>query len=351
VASDDIKINVTANTAPFVKSLEKAEQAARDAGEAVDKIDDETVTLHVDTSEIDKLDTSLDEVGTSADRSKNVMANFAGNSAQDIGELAGVTGSTGVALGQIAEYATEGGISLKGLASTAGPMLAVGFAVEQISSEMARVKANDAWDTKRIDDYATAIKNGATELEALEAKIREMEAVEVRLPLVDVVEDITDKVVDLGLNATTFSQIAAGGEDAIRAWGDGLTGAGANAQDVTLVMLAMGQEYDRLQQATESAKVSQKFLSTEMGNTGNIDANSDAVRVLTANYQALQRAMAAAANTPAPAPTVAGPVGTRTPTSSRATGTTTVNNFFPSAPTPGQVRRAEQEYQRVNGPG
>jgi hypothetical protein len=61
----------------------------------------------------------LRRVGAEGDKSRSVLANVVGNSAQDIGALGGVAGTAGVGLGQLAEYAAEGDIALSGAAGAA----------------------------------------------------------------------------------------------------------------------------------------------------------------------------------------------------------------------------------------
>jgi tetratricopeptide (TPR) repeat protein len=68
-----------------------------------------------------RVEGGLKQVSHEGDQSKSVLANMAGNTAQDLGELGGVVGSLGVGIGQLAEYATEGNISLNALSSIAGP--------------------------------------------------------------------------------------------------------------------------------------------------------------------------------------------------------------------------------------
>ncbi len=75
----------------------------------------------------------IDKVRDSGDQSGSVLANMVGNSVQEVGELGGVAGPAGMALGQLAEYATEGNISLAGLATVAGPMACVSAAVLGVS--------------------------------------------------------------------------------------------------------------------------------------------------------------------------------------------------------------------------
>jgi hypothetical protein len=86
------------------------------------------------------VDGGLREVRDSADQSRSVLANMVGNSVQDMGALGGVAGTAGMALGQFAEYATEGNISLAGLAKVAGPMVGVGVAVAGVSWAIGKLR-------------------------------------------------------------------------------------------------------------------------------------------------------------------------------------------------------------------
>jgi hypothetical protein len=67
----------------------------------------------------------IDKVASSGDQSRSVLANMVGNSTQDMAGLGGVAGTLGMAMGQIGEYATEGGISLKNFTKLLGPMAAI----------------------------------------------------------------------------------------------------------------------------------------------------------------------------------------------------------------------------------
>lgn len=86
-------------------------------------------------------DDGLRRVSESGDASRSVLANLAGNATQDLGELGGVAGTAGVAIGQLAEYAVDGNISLSGLAKVAGPMAAVGLAVAGVSWAIGQMRA------------------------------------------------------------------------------------------------------------------------------------------------------------------------------------------------------------------
>ena len=79
------------------------------------------------------VNTKMGELQRSAGGSRSVLANMVGNTTQDLGALAGVAGSAGVAIGQMGEYmadaAGEGegfGSVLKNFGTVAVPLAAIG---------------------------------------------------------------------------------------------------------------------------------------------------------------------------------------------------------------------------------
>ena len=102
------------------------------------------VVVDLDTS---RASAGADRLTDSANKSKNAMANMVGNAAQDLGAFAGIAGSAGVALGQLAEGAADArnsgegmGSVLKGLGSSILPIAAIGIGVGLISSAMQKSK-------------------------------------------------------------------------------------------------------------------------------------------------------------------------------------------------------------------
>jgi hypothetical protein len=101
------------------------------------------------------------KVGSEADQSKSVLANMVGNSASEIGELGGIAGTAGQAIGQLGEYATEGNISLAGLAKVAGPMAALSVATLAVAQGAKQAAAANKRLTESIDDLSTASDEAA----------------------------------------------------------------------------------------------------------------------------------------------------------------------------------------------
>jgi hypothetical protein len=132
------------------------------------------VDLSRTTSEIRGVDTALEGVHDHGDQSRSVLANLAGNAAQDLGELGGVVGSLGVGLGQLAEYAVDGNIKLGDLAGVAGPMLGLTAALALVQGAQAEIAAQDAFDTAQVDAYASAIDDVGPGLEAVQQRLQDI---------------------------------------------------------------------------------------------------------------------------------------------------------------------------------
>lgn len=112
-------------------SFDQIEQHARDAADVIERVDG--IKLDAVNSGLTNVDSSMRRLSASGDQSRSVLANLVGNTAQDLGELGGVAGSAGVAIGQLAEYAADGNISLQNFAKIVGPLLAVGAATAGIA--------------------------------------------------------------------------------------------------------------------------------------------------------------------------------------------------------------------------
>ena len=386
--SEQIEVGVNVVTGDSVPNLEAVRDASEEAGEAVGELDQMFADVEVSAAEADAataaLDdvtaaaqtadaqtvvvevsetgataaaSSLDDVKTSADGTRSVMGNLTGNAVQDLTALTGVSGTAGIGLSQLAEKAFDGGVALKSLVAGGVGIAGIGVAIEYVTALLGTIKEADAWDTEKVDSYKDAIMEGVGALEALQTALEEAGGVQVRtvgeaglaaLPWGDksVIEDITADVTDLGLNVQTFSTIAASSTDTIRAWGDEQVAAGQDADKVRLVVMALMQEHQHLEEAQDAAKVSQKFLKTEMNDTSKLSANERAVQNVIAAYQALAAIQAQVANAAAVAAPRAAPSGG----GSTAPRVQNVNNFYPAAPSPLELEMSAREYRRINGP-
>jgi hypothetical protein len=117
----------------------------------------EGVRLDALDSGLTRVGGSLEHVRSESDQSRSVLANLAGNAAQDLGQLGGVVGSLGVGIGQLAEYAVDGNIRLSNLARVAGPMAALSVATLAVTNAMQNLAATKAFDAQQVKDFTKAM--------------------------------------------------------------------------------------------------------------------------------------------------------------------------------------------------
>lgn len=89
----------------------------------------------------------MDKIVDGADQANSAVANMVGNASQDVSELVGITGSAGVAVGQLGEYFTDSAIKAKSLGQgsgeiaknfvkAAGPIAAIAAAVAIVTESV-----------------------------------------------------------------------------------------------------------------------------------------------------------------------------------------------------------------------
>lgn len=128
-------------------------------------------------TEADDIQTGFRNVGTEADQTRSVVANFAGNAAQELPGVTGAMGPLNMAIGQFAEYASEGNIKMSnfikagaGLAGLSVAMWAISKGAEQAAkrtreieeamSDLGRVSDQEALRRFYEDILTNAILNG-----------------------------------------------------------------------------------------------------------------------------------------------------------------------------------------------
>jgi hypothetical protein len=140
-------------------SFDDIEANADELAAAVKRLDDVQRPVRALGDEASTTAGQIDKVRDSGDQSGSVLANMVGNSVQEVGELGGVAGTAGMALGQLAEYATEGNISLAGLAKVAGPMAGVTAAVLGVSWAVGKLK-EESEKAKRAGEGMLEVPTG-----------------------------------------------------------------------------------------------------------------------------------------------------------------------------------------------
>ena len=207
----------------------------------------------------DDISDGFRRVSAEADNSRSVVANFAGNATQELPGVAGALGPLNMALGQFAEYATEGNIKLKNFIAAGGGLALISVAMGLYAKNAERAAKAKAFDTKTVEDYAAALGEAATATGAITSALREAGKVEFTLPFGDIV-DVTGQMAELGLTVEQFASIVARGPEGINAYKDALDDAGASGEASGIVLLALADHYDKVSKAQEIAAQTAKVF-------------------------------------------------------------------------------------------
>lgn len=156
----------------FVQDLRRAglefEEIDADVDElaaSIRRLDD--VRLGAVSGGMDNVTSAAKRTGDEVDRSRSVLANFAGNAVQDLPGVSGAFGALNVAAGQFAEYAAEGGIALQGFASALAPIAIGTVAVKTIADHFNRINETKAFNADQVDEWVDSLRDGGTVVEQI----------------------------------------------------------------------------------------------------------------------------------------------------------------------------------------
>lgn len=203
-----------------------------------------------------QLGNEVHRTGTETDRSRGVLANFVGNAAQDIPGVAGSFGALNVAVGQFAEYATEGGISLKGLAASMGPIAAGTVAVSLISKYFDNIAKSKAFSKEQAEGFAKGMKDGLTAVESIQKRLEEIGKIQIWQDnglLGGGAKDVSASLAKVGLKIDEVAQIAGGGQYAIDGYTQKLRTLYLNGQISRGTFLDVGVAIDTIGKAVRDA--------------------------------------------------------------------------------------------------
>ena len=145
---------------------------------------------------------------------------------------------------------------------------AIGVTTAAIAGHFKGIAETEAFNKAQAEGFSDALAEGATAAEAISQHLTEAGKIEFRL--FDETQDLGENLAALGLDVDQFSQLAARDAEGIRAWGDAMIAAGADAHDVNLVMLAATKTAENLggaqKLAAENAKISARKPRRPPGN-------------------------------------------------------------------------------------
>jgi hypothetical protein len=229
-----------------------------------------------------------------------------GNSAQDLGQVAGVAGSAGVAVGQMAEYfadATLGAESfrsaLTSMVAVAGPIAALAAVVEIISSAVQAFSDRNKTAADNTEMLTEAMREGGDAAEnyadALASSGKVLADVGDNKGYRDIqkglfgmltqfgavpfvvgqagellglfgkkTEDVTKNLLDAGFTADTWAQAVAGGADAVAKTAAAMDANNISADEQDKILTALKGSQNDYTRATERAAIMNGFFGTEV---------------------------------------------------------------------------------------
>lgn len=226
-------------------TFEEIEADADGLAMAVKRLDD--VQLGKMKGELGQVDDKMRQVGDTTDRSRGVMANFVGNASQDLPGVSGSMGALNVAVGQFAEYATEGDIKMKQFLKTAAGMAVAAGGAAALAYVLQGMAKEKAFESERVKSWADEVRDGKSAIEILNDEMRETERIE--RGTFGGAQDITRAVARVGWTMESFTAMALQGEDAWLAWAETALRSGESALDVTVIMDGLSDAFDGIADA------------------------------------------------------------------------------------------------------
>lgn len=291
--ADADKLEQSEPTVEVAAETTNARAALADIETVLDKIDAEKVTPEVDTAPAAD---GVKRLGSESDQTRSVMANMVGNTTQDLGALGGVAGSAGMAIGQLGEYATEGNVSMAGLASTAVPMAGLALVsaaaskAMQIFADRAKQSADDtkAWQ-KAMTDGGSAAANMATHLADVGKVMADVSDHTVNAAKVagaakdeffhlggvakdmfdlftggfDSVKDLTESLGDAGVTVDQWTRAVAGGEAGAATFAAALAATNLSAGEQKELMAGLTNSQGDYEKASKNAAAAAKVFGDD----------------------------------------------------------------------------------------
>ena len=267
----------------FVADVKKlgltADDVKADANELADALKHSADTADTlkgpATTSVDQFATSMHKAGEEADNTRSVVANFAGNAAQELPGLANAMGPLNMAIGQFAEYASEGNIKLKNFAAAGAGLGVAALAMKGIQDRMAKIAEIDAFSADRVHSYAVALHDAESNVQAIKDTLDEAAKIEFLTGDanggfwtggVAKIQDVTTLFERLGVNSESAAKLIAGGEPMIRGWGDAMVNAGAKADEVGVIVGTLLQQSGYFNEALKNESATIGFLSEDTAN-------------------------------------------------------------------------------------
>lgn len=256
----------------FVGDLRKAGLQFSDVENNADRFADSLRRMDRAASSIGDVESAMRRVGHETDSSRSVFANFTGNAIQELPGLADAFGPLNMAISQMTEYATEGGLSLSNMAGFVGPIAGITGAMWALSKGTQQAEEANQRLTKAFDELSRA-----TDAQVLRIFNKMM------LDSIIAGKNMKDVLADLARTNI---------EGAMRLR-DQMEAAGATKDETKLLTDAIDEEVRATKQATETKK---KYAEATESITGPQDQARTKTKALTKEMRDLRDAALDAAH-------------------------------------------------------
>ena len=209
----------------FIGQLRRAGLSFDDIEAGAERFADSLRKMDAATSSFDSVEQAARRTGTEIDKSGGVMANFVGNTLQELPGLSGAFGPLNTAIGQFAEYAAEGGVSVSGFLKAAGPIAALGAGFALVSAIVSE-----------LGEESRKLKEQTDALMKVQQKIADAQYEAAASDLVDQNGELADKGAKYGLTMTDIIDALQGGtiaSDKLAAAQDAISAALAAKEEAT----------------------------------------------------------------------------------------------------------------------
>ena len=223
------------------------------------------------------LDQSIAKVGATTDNTRSVVANFAGNSIQEIPGITGAMGPLNMAIGQFGEYAAEGNIKLSKFVGAGAGLAAVALVMGSMAKNAKLVAEAKAWRTNEIKAFVEAARNGEDATQALVDRLTEAGEIIVKFGgmLNELVGgDLVDELATAGVSVEQFSQAVTGGEEGLANLKTAMERAGVGAGEIGKIMIGAQVSQDNYNQSIKTAEEFTAVFGDATADLGDKAANA-----------------------------------------------------------------------------
>lgn len=241
---------ITADADALAAAVRKLDTAGRGAGSGL--ADPQTVTqLGAVGTATEHIDEATGKVVKSSNQAKQAVGQFAGQSITELSNLTGAVGSVSAGLGQMSNYALQGGVGLSTAVAAGLGFAAVGLIVDALGDSEKRIAELHAFKADEVKAYVSALRDGDTAAAALAKRIEDtgkaIFVVNSGLDEFDIAQDkidLTDVFARNGVTVTAFADAVAKGRPGVDALQAALESAGVSAADETKIISAARNEAD-----------------------------------------------------------------------------------------------------------